>query len=60
MEKLRIMSFDLDSFTLVKSKEEKSKIVIDYIKELDVDIALLQGDKHLLYNVLRYVVEFEG
>ena len=52
MEKLRIMSFDLDSFTLVKSKEEKSKIVIDYIKELDVDIALLQGDVNLLYNVL--------
>ena len=52
MEKLRIMSFDLDSFTLVKSKEEKSKIVIDYIKELDVDIALLQGDTNLLYNVL--------
>lgn len=52
MEKLRIMSFDLDSFTLVKSKEEKSKIVIDYIKELDVDIALLQGEANLLYNVL--------
>ncbi len=52
MEKLRIMSFDLDSFTLVKNKEEKSKRVIDYVKELDVDIALLQGDTNLLYNVL--------
>ena len=52
MEKLRIMSFDLDSFTLVKSKEERSKRVIDYINNLDVDIALLQGDKNLLYNVL--------
>ena len=50
MEKLRIMSFDLDSFTLVKSKEERSKRVIDYINNLDVDIALLQGDKNLLYN----------
>ncbi len=52
MEKLRIMSFDLDSFTLVKSKEERSKRVIDYINNLDVDIALLQGDTNLLYNVL--------
>ncbi len=52
MEKLRILSFDLDSFTLVKSKEERSKRVMDYIKNIDVDFALLQGDEHLLYNVL--------
>ena len=32
MEKLRIMSFDLDSFVLVKGIEEKSKRVIDYLK----------------------------
>lgn len=41
MEKFRIMSFDLDSFTLVKSKEERSKRVIDYVRNLDIDIALL-------------------
>ena len=54
MEKLRIMSFDLDSFTLVKSKEERAKRVIDYIKELDVDVdfALLQGDAYLLDSVI--------
>lgn len=54
MEKLRIMSFDLDSFTLVKSEEERAKRVIDYIKELDVDVdfALLQGDAYLLKYVI--------
>ena len=52
MKSLRIMSFDLDSFVLVKNKEEKSKRVIDYVNNLDVDIALLQGDTNLLYNVL--------
>ena len=51
MEKLRIMSFDLDSFTLVKSKEEKSKRVIDYIRNLDVDLALLQGNNNSLYDL---------
>ena len=62
MEKLRIMSFDLDSFSLVKSKEERCKRVIDYIKNIDIDFALLQGNKHLLYNVLcnseDYLVEY--
>lgn len=52
MGKLRIMSFDLDSFTLVKSKEERSKRVIDYVRNLDIDIALLQGDENLLYDFL--------
>ena len=54
MEKLRILSFDLDSFTLVKSGEERAKRVIDYIKELDVDVdfALLQGDAYLLDSVI--------
>lgn len=52
MEKLRILSFDLDSFTLVKSEEERAKRVIDYIKELDVDFALLQGDAYLLEYVI--------
>ena len=52
MEKLRIMSFDLDSFTLVKSKEEKSKRVIDYVRNLDIDLALLQGDNNLIYNTV--------
>ncbi len=51
MENLRIMSFDLDSFTLVKSKEERSKRVIDYIKNLNIDITLLQGNNNLLYDL---------
>ena len=46
------MSFDLDSFTLVKSKEERSKRVIDYIRKLDIDLAMIQGDKELIYNLL--------
>ena len=52
MENLRVMSFDLDSFTLVKSKEERSKRVIDYIRKLDIDLAMIQGDKELIYNLL--------
>lgn len=50
MENLRIMSFDLDSFTLVKSKEERSKRVIDYLRKTDIDLGILQGDKNLLYD----------
>ena len=51
MEKLRIMSFDLDSFTLVKSKEERSKRVIDYVRKTDVDLGILQGNDNLLYDL---------
>ena len=51
MEKLRIMSFDLDSFTLVKSKEEKSKRVIDYVRKTDIDLGILQGNNNLLYDL---------
>lgn len=51
MEKLRIMSFDLDSFTLVKSKEERSKRVIDYVRKTDVDLGILQGNNNLLYDL---------
>ncbi len=51
MEKLRIMSFDLDSFTLVKSKEERSKRVIDYLKKTDIDLGILQGNNNLLYDL---------
>lgn len=50
MEKLRIMSFDLDSFTLVKSKEERSKRVIDYVRKTDIDLGILQGNDNLLYD----------
>lgn len=42
MENLRVMSFDLDSFALVKSKVERSKRVIDYIRKLDIDLAMIQ------------------
>ena len=52
MENLRVMSFDLDSFALVKSKVERSKRVIDYIRKLDIDLAMIQGDKELIYNLL--------
>ena len=52
MKSLRIMSFDLDSFVLVKGVEEKSKRVIDYIRNLDIDLALLQGDNNLIYNTV--------
>ena len=52
MEKLRIMSFDLDSFTLIKSKVERSKRVIDYIRKLDIDLAMIQGNKELIYNLV--------
>ena len=52
MENLRVMSFDLDSFTLIKSKVERSKRVIDYVRNLDVDLALLQGDNNLIYNTV--------
>ena len=52
MENLRVMSFDLDSFALVKSKVERSKTVIDYIRKLDIDLAMIQGDKELIYNLL--------
>lgn len=52
MENLRVMSFDLDSFALVKSKVEISKRVIDYIRKLDIDLAMIQGDKELIYNLL--------
>ena len=58
MENLRIMSFDLDSFTLVKSKVERSKRVIDYIRNLDIDLALLQGDKELIYNLLFMIKDY--
>ena len=51
MEKLRIMSFDLDSFTLVKSKEERSKRVIDYLRKIDVDFCMLQGNNNSLYDL---------
>ena len=51
MEKLRIMSFDLDSVTLVKSKEERSKRVIDYVRKTDVDLGILQGNNNLLYDL---------
>ena len=51
MEKFRIMSFDLDSFTLVKSKEERSKRVIDYVRNLDIDIALLLSKIQNIQNV---------
>lgn len=51
MEKLRIMSFDLDSFTLVKSKEERSKRVIDYVRKTDIDLGILQGNNNLLYDL---------
>lgn len=52
MENLRVMSFDLDSFALVKSKVERSKRVIDYIRKLDIDLAMIQEDKELIYNLL--------
>lgn len=52
MENLRVMSFDLDSFALVRSKVERSKRVIDYIRKLDIDLAMIQGDKELIYNLL--------
>lgn len=45
MENFRVMSFDLDSFTLIKSKVERSKRVIDYIRKLDIDLAMIQGNK---------------
>ena len=51
MEKLRIMSFDLDSFTLVKSKEERSKRVIDYVRKTDIDLGILQGNNNSLYDL---------
>lgn len=51
MEKLRIMSFDLDSFVLVKGIEEKSKRVIDYLKKTDIDLGILQGNNNLLYDL---------
>ena len=51
MKNLRVMSFDLDSFTLVKSKEERSKRVIDYLMKTDVDLGMLQGNNNLLYDL---------
>ena len=51
MEKLRIMSFDLDSFVLVKGIEEKSKRVIDYVRKTDIDLGILQGNNNLLYDL---------
>ena len=51
MEKLRTMSFDLDSFVLVKGIEEKSKRVIDYLKKTDIDLGILQGNNNLLYDL---------
>ena len=51
MEKLRIMSFDLDSFVLVKGIEEKSKRVIDYVRKTDIDLGILQGNDNLLYDL---------
>lgn len=52
MENLRVMSFDLDSFVLVKSKAERSKRVIDFMKHYDVDLGMLQGDHNLLFDLL--------
>lgn len=60
MENLRIMSFDLDSFVLVKSKAERSKRVMDYIKNLNVDLALLQGDDRLLFDLLWRNEDYEA
>ena len=37
MKNFRVMSFDLDSFTLVKGKEARSKRVIDYLRKINVD-----------------------
>ena len=51
MENLRIMSFDLDSFTLVKGIEERSKRVIDYVRKIDIDLGILQGNNNLLYDL---------
>ena len=50
MNNFRLMSFDLDSFTLVKSKKEKSKRVMDYVRGLDIDFCMLQGNSNLLYD----------
>lgn len=58
MEKLRIMSFDLDSFVLVKGKEEKSKRVIDYLRKTDADLGILQGDNNLLYDLSTMLNEY--
>ena len=44
MENLRIMSFDLDSFVLVKGIEEKSKRVIDYLRKTDIDFPCTEKD----------------
>lgn len=51
MKNIRVMSFDLDSFTLVKSKEERSKRVIDYLKKTDIDFCMLQGNNNSLYDL---------
>ena len=45
------MSFDLDSFVLVKGIEEKSKRVIDYLRKTDIDLGILQGNNNLLYDL---------
>lgn len=58
MEKLRIMSFDLDSFVLVKGIEEKSKRVIDYLRKTDADLGILQGDNNLLYDLSTMLNEY--
>ena len=50
MNNFRLMSFDLDSFTLVKSKKERSKRVMDYVRGLDIDFCMLQGNSNLLYD----------
>ncbi len=51
MKNFRVMSFDLDSFTLVKGKEARSKRVIDYLRKINVDFCMLQGNNNYLYDL---------
>ena len=54
MENLKIFSFDFgsNSFSLPNSSNTKVlKTVTDFIKKENFDIALLQGNENLLYNL---------
>lgn len=59
MENLRIMSFDLDSFSLVKSKIERANKVIDFMRNYDIDLAMLQTDDNVLYAMLSMIYDYE-
>lgn len=70
MEKMRLMSFDLDSFVLVKSSFQTNRNfinnrvdivnkVLEFIRRLDIDLALLQGDDNLLYAILCQVEDYK-